>query len=103
MNATLNEIERLLIKHHDACAKVKSHPKPCLSDPTLKSPQYWREDVVIAAMTELLSVPTYTVERGALGSWLIFKTEPTKIVQSNWAVEKDAHEEAARLNSTTNR
>lgn len=53
INSTNNEIERLLIKHHDACAKVRSHPKPCLSDPTLKSPQYWREDVVIAAMTEL--------------------------------------------------
>lgn len=58
MDATKNEIERLLIKHHDACMKVRSHPKACLDDPTLKSPQYWREDVVIAAMTELLSKQT---------------------------------------------
>lgn len=67
------------------------YPDMCL----ITAKEFWE----LATDAFLLGRPKrYTVGPSGLGSWLVFDTLPEKIQRSNWSVEKDAHEEANRLN-----
>lgn len=46
--------------------------------------------------------PRFTVEQCDLGSWLVMDTRPGNVQRSNWAVERDARAEAARLEASPN-